>query len=914
MKKLSWVSPILLFLFFFQISTAIGGETLIGIEAIVDLGTLGGTSSGANAINNNGWVTGNSFEASNPNQQAFIYKGSGNLIKIPTLGGLWGRGSAINEAGVVVGVSETSGGLDHPFVSINNVTRDLGVFNAGGAYWGEAFGVNNNNQIVGYENCGTDGNRAFLCIYSTSLNGCSERRQLCPTGRCTAEDINDSGIIVGQYITGCTSGAAKYNISTGQWTCLAPLETGKGAAANSISSNNLIAGHAVITGDYPHAVMWNANGTIKDLKTLAADPATGKNYFASGLSVNQHGQVVGFLSHPDHIGIPSYYRAFFSDGVRMINLTNLLPSGSAWTTLNYASDIADDGRIVGWGLKSNGEGHGFILKLTMNQPPILDFIGLKSVNEGQLLTFAVTGSDPDANAISFAASNLPTGANFNPSTQIFSWTPTYAQAGSYKVLFTLTDNGNPVGSAQEEITITVGNVNAPPELAPVGNMVLAENEQISFQISAIDPDSDSLSFSVSGLPLGASFNDGAFSWTPDYAQAGTYNVLFSVTDNGAPPLSDNEEITITVGNVNRPPVLSSIGNKSANEGGLLEFTITATDPDGDRLQFAAGALPDGATFDNQKFTWMPGYNQAASYMVTFRVTDINADPLSDVETITITVGNVNRPPVLSPIGNKTGNENEPLEFTVTGTDPDGDSLVYEVSGLPSGATFGTNDQRFSWIPSYAQSGSYFVEFTVKDIGTPMELDTEQITITVGNINRVPVFTAVGPQFVNENQSLSFNVQASDPDGDSLFYSASNLPAGALFIPVDRFFSWTPAYGQQGSYMVTIRATDSCSPPFYSEIGVSITVGQSQLTPAQLLEKIIQTVLGLHLSKAVENSYMANLKKVAIFIQNGQITAAINQMNAFINKVQIDIPQGNISMAEGNNLINLANQLISMLKP
>jgi hypothetical protein len=66
-----------------------------------------------------------------------------------------------------------------------------------------------------------------------------------------------------------------------------------------------------------------------------------------------------------------------------------------------------------------------------NTPPVLGTIGSKSVNEGGLLTFTVSASDPDGDGLTFSASNLPTGANFNPSSHVFSWTPDYDDAGGY---------------------------------------------------------------------------------------------------------------------------------------------------------------------------------------------------------------------------------------------------------------------------------------------------------------------------------------------------------------------------------------------------------------------------------------------------------------------------------------------------
>ncbi len=49
---------------------------------------------------------------------------------------------------------------------------------------------------------------------------------------------------------------------------------------------------------------------------------------------------------------------------------------------------------------------------------------------------------------------------------------------------------------------------------------------------------------------------------------GNYNVTFTVTDDGTPAESDSEVVTISVGNVNRPPVLGAIGSKSVDEGDL----------------------------------------------------------------------------------------------------------------------------------------------------------------------------------------------------------------------------------------------------------------------------------------------------------------------------------------------------------
>ncbi len=94
-----------------------------------------------------------------------------------------------------------------------------------------------------------------------------------------------------------------------------------------------------------------------------------------------------------------------------------------------------------------------------NQSPVLAVPGAQSVQAGQPLTFTVSATDADSGqTLTYAASNVPTGAVFNAATRQFSWTPTAAQAGNYTVTFTVTDNGTPALSDTKTVAITVGAV------------------------------------------------------------------------------------------------------------------------------------------------------------------------------------------------------------------------------------------------------------------------------------------------------------------------------------------------------------------------------------------------------------------------------------------------------------------------
>ena len=105
----------------------------------------------------------------------------------------------------------------------------------------------------------------------------------------------------------------------------------------------------------------------------------------------------------------------------------------------------------------------------------------------------------------------------------------------------------------------------------------------------------------------------------------------------------------TITAANQPPVLNPIGPRSANEGSPIQIQVSASDPDGNPLNYSASGLPNGAAFDpaTRTFSWTPDYTQSGVYPVTFTVSD---GTLTDSETVQITVANVNRPPVLDAIG------------------------------------------------------------------------------------------------------------------------------------------------------------------------------------------------------------------------------------------------------------------------
>ena len=96
-------------------------------------------------------------------------------------------------------------------------------------------------------------------------------------------------------------------------------------------------------------------------------------------------------------------------------------------------------------------------------------------------------------------------------------------------------------------------VNHAPTLAPIDNQAVTFGSIVTFTASATDADSgQSLTYGLgAGAPIGATIdpNSGEFTWTPTAFQAGqVYNFNVVVTDNGTPPLSAAQPVTINVEN------------------------------------------------------------------------------------------------------------------------------------------------------------------------------------------------------------------------------------------------------------------------------------------------------------------------------------------------------------------------------
>ena len=180
-----------------------------------------------------------------------------------------------------------------------------------------------------------------------------------------------------------------------------------------------------------------------------------------------------------------------------------------------------------------------------------------------------------------------------------------------------------------------GTANTAPTLNPIGNKVVAPNNNLSFTVSASAANlKDTIQLFVEGLPSGATFSatTGIFSWTPTSLQYGDHSVTF-IASSGVNETT--ETILISV----RDNLILTLSTQAVDitENQPLSVTATASDANGAPTSLSASGLPPGASFDQATgiFTWTPQLVTPGQFPVVVTATN-GIDSTSKTLTITYT--------------------------------------------------------------------------------------------------------------------------------------------------------------------------------------------------------------------------------------------------------------------------------------
>jgi len=398
-----------------------------------------------------------------------------------------------------------------------------------------------------------------------------------------------------------------------------------------------------------------------------------------------------------------------------------------------------------------------LFEVIPNSGPSIEPITTQTIDEGNALNFFIRAKDSDSPAQILTYSlvgTIPAGASLDPSTGAFTWTPTEAQGpGVFNFTVRVTDNGTPAENSSLSFLVIVNEVNTAPVMAAIPAQTVPAGRPVSFKASASDADlpANVIKFRLGpGAPDTASIDEvtGVFTWTPRLSLDTTTNtVTIEVTDNGVPSLTASQPVTVIVTPSNLAPILQPIVAQTVAEGSLLKFTLAAQDPDTPPHQIffvLEPGAPAGANLDPAlgEFTWTPTEAQGPSTnVISFRVFDDGVPSQSILTNFTVIVTEVNEPPMLAAIADRTVTLGETVAFNVIASDNDvpAQRLAFSLdANAPAGASIHPDTGAFAWTPTSAQAGvTHRITARVTDNGTPSLSLSQSFSVTVQSAAKPP---------------------------------------------------------------------------------------------------------------------------------------------------------------------------------
>ena len=235
-------------------------------------------------------------------------------------------------------------------------------------------------------------------------------------------------------------------------------------------------------------------------------------------------------------------------------------------------------------------------------------------------------------------------SNLSSGTRSYTHSTTLTESGTYYYTIQAVNSAGTTNSNQATINVIVPDPNLTPTAPNISNRSATVGTTYSQTLGAGSGGDPPLSYSVSSLPPGLSFNTSTrvISGTP--TTVGTTTVTYTVTDDDGD--SDTDAFTITVsaaGTTNLTPTAPNISNRSATVGTTYSQTLGAGSGGDPPLSYSVSSLPPGLSFNTSTRVISGTPTTVGTTTVTYTVTDDDGDSDTDAFTITVSAAAITAP-------------------------------------------------------------------------------------------------------------------------------------------------------------------------------------------------------------------------------------------------------------------------------
>ena len=423
----------------------------------------------------------------------------------------------------------------------------------------------------------------------------------------------------------------------------------------------------------------------------------------------------------------------------------------------------------------------------------------------------------------------------------------------YEVTVTATDEDNVTGSVS--ITLTVTNVNEPPAFASASTLALSVAEgttgNIGSPVTATDPEGTALTYSLSGTDASAFqvSSTGQISLAAgtvlNHEQKASYSFNVVASEPGQNPLTATRAVTLTVTDVAETITISDLANATVAENaawtsptptttghrGAVTWTKSGTDASDFAIVSTTGVLSMVARDHEDPVDDDPDN----VYEVTVTATD--EDSITGSVSITLTVTNVNEAPTfatattlaLSVPEGTTGN----IGLPVTGTDPEGASLTYSLSGTDASAfqisSTGQISLAAGTVLNHEQKANYSFNVVASEPGQTPLTATRAVTLTVTDVAETITISGLANATVAENAAWTGPTPTTTGHRGAVTWTKSGTDAADFAIisttgvlsMVARDHEDAADDDEDNVYEVTVTATDEDN--ITGSVAITVTV-------------------------------------------------------------------------------------------
>ena len=446
-------------------------------------------------------------------------------------------------------------------------------------------------------------------------------------------------------------------------------------------------------------------------------------------------------------------------------------------------------------------------------------------------------SDPDGDLLLYSATSSNSAvASVMVSASMAIITP--VGAGTATITVTATDPSNLTATQTISVTVNAASNRAPTAVGTIpGQTLTVGGSDATVQLSGYfsDPDGDTLTYNATSSNSAAvSVSVSASMATLSAVATGTATITATVTDPGGLTATQTISVTVNAASNRAPTAVGTIPSQTVPVGGgdaTFELSGYFSDPDGDSLLYS-GTSSNSAIATVAVSASIATITPVATGTATITATAIDPGGLTATQSVSVTVsgGSNTAPTAVGTISTQTmtvGGSDTTVQLSSAFSDPDGDTLTYSAASSNSAVATVSVSASMATITPVA-AGTATITATATDPGNLTATQTFSVTVVSAGANRAPVVVlAIQVRTLQLNDSHGIAVQSyfSDPDGDTLTYSASSSDTGvATFRWTDTSLTFLSVAA--GTATITITATDPGGLTATQNVSITVSAGSN----------------------------------------------------------------------------------------